>query len=179
MIYFWSDTHFNHEGVIRYCNRPYQSVAEMNVALVAAWNRAVTPKDTIYHVGDWAFMSKDAGDFGELYGALNGHKHLVRGNHDEKNPKALKLPWESISDLVTVRDQGMRAIACHYPMETWKGSHKGYLMIHGHSHGSLKRVLPHRFDVGCDVWPEPVSFSHLWQLASTQIFEAQDHHEER
>lgn len=172
MIYVWSDTHFGHAGIIRYCTRPYSSVDEMNAGLIARWNSTVTPRDTIYLLGDFAFGK----DVAPQFAALNGHKHLVIGNHDEKNPAVLKLPWESINDIVTLRENGVRAVACHYPMETWKSAHKGYLMLHGHSHGTLKRVVPHRFDVGADVFENPQSLASLATIASQQTFEAADHH---
>lgn len=147
MIYVWSDPHFFHKGVIRHCpkTRPFASVEEMNAALVERWNSVVTDKDTIYLLGDFSFGKVE--ETRALFDTLRGRKHLVKGNHDEKNKAVLTLPWESISDLVTLREEGVRAVACHYALETWKSAHKGYLMLHGHSHGSLARVLPHRFDV--------------------------------
>jgi calcineurin-like phosphoesterase family protein len=176
VIYLWSDTHFNHEGVIRYCGRPFASIDEMNRALIGRWNGVVRDTDTIYLLGDFAFSHKAGWPLEEIYSALRGHKHLVIGNHDEKNPKVLALPWESKADLLTLRENGVRAIACHYPMETWKGAHRGYLMVHGHSHGSLKRKLPHRYDVGCDVFPEPVTLQRLAEVAAAEVFQATDHH---
>jgi len=180
-IYFWSDTHFNHTGIIKYCKRPYADVAEMNLAMMAQWNRTVKPNDTIWFVGDFGFHAKHEGTtpLDEIFSNLSGHKNLVIGNHDEKNPKVLALPWEKKVDLVTVRDEGgRRAMVCHYPMETWKQAHHGYLMIHGHSHGSLKTKLPHRFDVGVDVEPVPVRFEELWERAQAQTFSPVDHHGE-
>lgn len=174
MIFFWSDTHFNHRGIIKYCERPYTQVEEMNAGLISRWNCTVSEKDTIYLVGDFAFGRKQ--DVQEVFYQLKGHKHLVIGNHDERNPEVLKLPWETQTDLVTVRDNNRRVIACHYPLETWKGAQKGYVHVHGHSHGSLKRIIPHRFDVGCDVEQWPVTFDEIWARAEAQAFLAQDHH---
>lgn len=172
MIYFWSDTHFGHANVIKFCRRPYADVDSMNEGLIQRWNHKVRPSDTIYVVGDFAF-NKTAS---RVFDRLNGHKHLVKGNHDEHNPDVTKQPWESISDILTVRDNGRKIIACHYPMETWKNAGKGYMHVHGHSHGSLKRTIPHRLDVGCDVWQYPLSFDFLWDLFSKQDFRPQDHH---
>jgi calcineurin-like phosphoesterase family protein len=172
VIYVWSDTHFGHAGIIRHCSRPYDSVEAMNEGLIERWNAAVGPKDTIYLLGDFGFGK----DLDAIFARLNGHKHLVLGNHDEKNPAVTKLQWESVRDIVTLREEGVRAVACHYPMETWKSAHKGYLMLHGHSHGTLRRKLPHRFDVGADVFDTPASLRNLASIAAEEMFLPTDHH---
>jgi hypothetical protein len=100
----------------------------------------------------------------------------VVGNHDERNPQVLKLPWERKGDLVTFRDNGRRAILCHYPLETWKGAHSGSLHFHGHSHGSLRRRIPMRFDVGVDVLGRPFEWSELLEPSASMRYEPQDHH---
>lgn len=178
MIHFWADTHFNHRGIIDYCKRDWaEDVDEMNLKLIRVWNATVKPEHDIYFLGDFGFHSAKEWPLDKLFGLLQGRKHLVIGNHDEKNPKVLKLPWESKSQIAVVRHEGRRVVCCHYPLESWPGAHHGYLHAHGHSHGSLKRVVPHRFDVGVDVEPCPVSFDALFERASQQEFEASDHHE--
>lgn len=175
MIYFWSDTHFNHEGIIGLCKRPDETFEDMNERLIGRWNMMVGHTDTIYFLGDFGFRRATGEPLAEIFARLAGHKHLVKGNHDEQNKEVLKLPWESISDIATVRYHGAKAIACHYPMESWKGMAKGYFHVHGHSHGNMRR-MNRRFDVGVDVMLSPVSFDHLSMVASLQPFEASDHH---
>lgn len=177
-----SDTHFNHRGILAHCPRPWDSMEAMNEGLIAAWNATVKPKDEVWVLGDWGFDTKDGLPLPEVFARLNGVKHLVIGNHDEdRNTVALALPWASQSHLHTLRRDGRRAVLCHYPMETWKNAQRGYLMLHGHSHGSLKRVIPHRFDVGVDALGTsygygPIPFTEICRLADQQAFKAQDHH---
>lgn len=148
----------------------------MNASMVERWNARVGPKDTIYLLGDFGFSHSQLEPLETIFARLNGHKHLVVGNHDEKNPKSLKLAWESVSHLRMVRQDGIKAVACHYPLETWASAHHGVLMLHGHSHGTLKRVIPHRFDVGVDVKARPVSLNEYAVRAAAQTFTATDHH---
>jgi calcineurin-like phosphoesterase family protein len=173
-VMLWADTHFNHRGILRYCapTRPYASVEEMNESMIAKWNTSVRPQDTIYLLGDFGFET----GLDAIFKRLHGKKHLVIGNHDEKNTLVLKLPWESQRDIVTLRENGVRAVACHYPMETWKSAQKGYLMLHGHSHGNLRRQVPHRFDVGADVFTDgPVSLQEIAAMAAAQNFTIDEH----
>ncbi len=50
--FFISDLHFDHKNIIRYCNRPFSSVDEMNHFIVNTWNRTVDLGDTVYFLGD-------------------------------------------------------------------------------------------------------------------------------
>ncbi len=201
-IHVVSDTHFNHANIIRFCDRPFASLAEMNEEMIDAWNNAVMPKDQVWVGGDFAYNAKDEGSIsvGKLFMALNGKKHLVRGNHDEQNRSVLELPWTTITDLASVKIEGMRFVMCHYPLETWKAPSK-FIHLHGHCHGNLKRQISRRFDVGVDVGHPreadflladggatlvdtiithektyaPVPLEVYWQIGSDQKFQAQDH----
>lgn len=175
MIFFWSDTHFNHEGIIGLCKRPDRGWQDMNERLVERWNDTVGHTDTIYFLGDFGFRRATGDPLDSIFARLRGHKHLVKGNHDEQNKEVLKLPWESVSDLATIRYKGGKAIACHYPLESWKGMAKGYFHVHGHSHGNM-REMNRRFDVGVDSHPLPVTFEQLAWVASGQQLQTSDHH---
>lgn len=178
--YFWSDTHFNHKGILRYTSRPYTNIYDMNTDLVERSNAVVLKEsDHLWILGDFGFVHKEGEDLGEIFWRLRGRKHLIVGNHDEKNPQVMRLPWESIHHLHTFKLQGYRAELCHYPLETWKASWRGALMLHGHCHGTLKRKLPKRFDVGCDVEMFPVEWATLVNRANEEIFLAVDGHGEQ
>lgn len=54
-LFFTSDTHFFHEGIIKFCTRPFESVEEMNETLIRNWNETVPKDGTVFHLGDFAF----------------------------------------------------------------------------------------------------------------------------
>lgn len=79
--WYTSDTHFNHTNIIKYCDRPFSDVNEMNEKIVYNWNLLVQPDDTVYHLGDFGLFrgTKQPESFMHR---LNGRICLVRGNHD-------------------------------------------------------------------------------------------------
>jgi calcineurin-like phosphoesterase family protein len=78
--FFTSDTHFDDEYVIRYFNRPFNSVDEMNAVIVEKWNSVVTENDMVYHLGD--FTLDDIDHFTKWVSRLNGNIKILPGSHD-------------------------------------------------------------------------------------------------
>jgi calcineurin-like phosphoesterase family protein len=146
-MWFTSDSHFGDHRVLNLWKRPFESTAEMDLALIAAWNAAVGPEDEVWHLGDFA---RRASDVPALLAGLNGRKHLVRGNNDPDST-AGAAGWASVQDYRELEAQGLRLVLCHYPFRSWNGQHKGAIDLHGHSHGRLK-PMPRQVDVGVDVW---------------------------
>ena len=83
MIFITSDTHFNHKNIIQYENRPFGSIPEMNDALIKNWNSVVKPTDLVIHLGDVGLGN--VSDLKWIVPKLNGHKILIKGNHDGKS----------------------------------------------------------------------------------------------
>ena len=147
-VFFTSDTHFGHAGALSFYHRPFASVAAMDRALVARWNETVGPDDEVWHLGDFALRHPPAA-VAALLAELNGRKHLVAGNNDPPETRALPL-WISVDNYIEIRLDGSSLVLCHYPFRSWRGMGKGAVNLHGHSHGRLKE-LPRQFDVGVDV----------------------------
>ena len=81
-IFFTADLHFGHTNVIRMCDRPFQSIEEMDEMLIANWNQTVKRNDEIYIIGD--LMLKGSADVAHSYlSRLNGRKYFIAGNHDK------------------------------------------------------------------------------------------------
>ena len=79
-IWFGSDHHFGHKNIITYCNRPFESVEEMDEMLIQWHNELVKPNDIFYQLGDLALGSFE--DSIKKAARLQGMKLLVPGNHD-------------------------------------------------------------------------------------------------
>lgn len=84
-IYFIADTHFGHRNIIRYEDRPFTNIDEMDAVIIENWNKIVNPTDTIFVLGDFSMYDKEKTK--EICNRLNGTKNLIMGNHDTKTPK--------------------------------------------------------------------------------------------
>jgi calcineurin-like phosphoesterase family protein len=158
-VFFTADTHFGHSGARTLFRRPFESVAEMDAAMVAGWNEVVGPNDEVWHLGDFA-VRVPAPEMEALLARLNGIKHLVVGNNDKD--EALRLRgWASVTPYAEITVDDARLVLCHYPFRSWNGMHKGVVNLHGHSHGRLKG-LPRQIDVGVDCWNfRPVTLDEM------------------
>ena len=80
MNFYISDVHFGHKNAIEFDKRPFADVAEMDRVMIENWNRRVSKNDHVYIIGDLIYRS---GHEAEWYlKKLNGHLHLILGNHD-------------------------------------------------------------------------------------------------
>jgi calcineurin-like phosphoesterase family protein len=175
MEYFISDTHWGHQGALKWDNgsvRPeFQSVHQMNRQMINNWNSVVKEEDTTYFIGDFAYKCSKL--FAEsIFWQLNGHKHLIKGNHDYKIASTFVNCWESISDIKQVDfidDKGyvQEIVLCHYPMISWRHKEKGAWHLHGHTHGSMqdKNIGTKRFDCSVEVNNyTPISLDQLKEI---------------
>lgn len=83
--YFIADTHFNHENIIKYCDRPFEDVKQMGRKLISNWNSVVKDDDVVYILGDFALADKP--EIIWINRSLNGIKKLIIGNHDHLSIK--------------------------------------------------------------------------------------------
>jgi calcineurin-like phosphoesterase family protein len=171
--WFISDTHFSHANIIKYSKRPFQTVKEMDEALIKNWNDRVKDGDIVRHLGDFAFI-RDRRKLSELFHHLKGEKHLIIGNHDKDN---LWLPWASVNHYKKIHVNGKTVILLHYGMRVWDKSHHGSFQLYGHSHGSLPGNSQ-QLDVGVDCWDyRPVTFEEIEARLKTLPPFTNRHHE--
>jgi calcineurin-like phosphoesterase family protein len=59
-VFLTSDTHFSHKGIVEFNGvhgtklRPWDTIEEMDEALIENWNKVVRPEDKVYVLGDVA-----------------------------------------------------------------------------------------------------------------------------
>lgn len=70
-----SDTHFGHDNIVRYCDRPENH----EQVIVQKWNALVEDDDIVLHLGDLIFNNLKGSEYARQ---LKGRKFLLRGNHD-------------------------------------------------------------------------------------------------
>lgn len=135
MYYFTSDEHYGHEKIIEYCSRSYDSVEEMDEEIIRRHNSVVTGRDTVVHVGDFAWGNRNPII---LRDRLNGHHIFVRGSHDKC---LLAYPgYANIRYMFEEKVYGQYIAACHYPMRSWPRSHYASFHVFGHVHGAVYEV---------------------------------------
>ena len=146
-IWIISDTHINHENIIKYSNRPFANVHEMNEAMCDNWNDTVkNPTDIVYHLGDVYMGLKDNGKEktshkGNLLFKLRGRKRLILGNHDNAKDPLLHKVFQKISIWRMFPEFGV--LLTHVPVHPSSlNPDKCRINIHGHIHTNVVLLAP-------------------------------------
>lgn len=158
-LYFTSDLHFYHKNIIKYENRPFSSLEEMNKSLIENWNSIVPKNGIVVVCGDFCWKKKK---INEVEQKLNGYKLFLKGNHDNGEQT---MDWPDISEI-TIND---KLIVCsHYPMLSWNRSYSGSYHLFGHIHS--KKVIDinlRAMNVGTDLHDyKPISFEFVNEVLS-------------
>lgn len=151
MIHFTSDTHFSHKHVIKYCERPFKTLDEMDESLIESWNKQVQPDDVIYHLGDFSLTNPQKTV--KILERLNGEIYLIKGNHEKSvlGKEITRKFFKSISDVKKLYIDDKMIFMSHYSHRVWDKSQHGSYHIFGHSHGDLNHLdLGLSMDVGVD-----------------------------
>ena len=180
-VFFTSDLHFGHENVLRFDNRPFASVEEMDAELVRRWNEKVGKGDLVYVLGDLIWKSRN-GDAHNLIRSLNGQIILIKGNHDRflhnAQAKAALAGIKDYDDIcVTLEDGSVRrCILSHYFIPFYNGHRHQAIHLHGHSHFTDEADLELKmakelneigfkseiYNVGCMYWDyAPVTLAEI------------------
>lgn len=164
MNYYISDLHIGHKNVLKFDNRPFQTIEEHDSAIVRNWCNKVTGKDTVYLLGDISWQGAE--ETKKIMQQLPGKKVWILGNHDHKlkNNQEIRKEFEEITDYKEIKlPDGKYLILCHYPIPCFKNHMRGSYHFYGHVHNSWewemmeemkkemedKNILCNMYNVGC------------------------------
>ena len=178
--YITSDLHFGHKNIMKFCPvsraRFRDDVSYMNEAMVKEWNDIVNPEDTVYILGDVAFMS--GSDAGRIMNRLNGRKILIEGNHDRKTLQdtTFRSAFAEVHKYLDITYNGTKCVMFHYPIAEWDQMHRGSVHFHGHLHGGVSGMENYRCrDMGMDATGMIVTLMED-AIASAMKGEIKGHH---
>lgn len=164
-IFISSDLHLGHTNIIKYCNRPFKDVKEMNSVLVKNWNNTISNKDKVYFLGDLAYGKNASTDY--WYNKLKGQMIFIKGNHDISNNihfyEYQILEYKNISFYL-----------CHDSKDVpsnWKG-----WIIYGHYHNNNLNEFPFfdrknkRINISVDLTNyKPVNMDYIIKLIESKV----------
>lgn len=153
-VFFTADTHFGHANIIKYCNRPFMTVEEMNNEMIKRWNSVVEKDDIVYHLGDLAFLK-----YCDITNKLNGSIFLIRGNHDKyTDNKLMSLGICKVYHKSTIVNVYGRDIHLMHAPKDYKN---GIINLCGHIH-EIAKWSNNILNVGVDIWNfTPVEYSQI------------------
>jgi len=146
-VYFISDLHLGHKNIMNFGQRNHESLEDMHIAMVEAWNEKVTKNSSIVYVlGDVCMDIKEM----HWLNMMNGQKRLILGNHDQFDYGVYQKYFKKVQHF----HKGYKGmVLTHIPIHpnelecrSWKWN------IHGHIHDPKKNDLGDKyFNVNVDI----------------------------
>jgi len=177
-VFFTSDTHYFHENVIKFSNRPFRDIDHMHQVLINNYNSVVGYGGVCYFLGDFGFAG--SAEIKRLISKLKGTKIIILGNHDKGVNAMYNVGFDAVLMSSSMIISGERVTMSHCPLldtyrentlgmkgydgsENWHGekrhsrfslTNEGQFHLHGHIHspngGKSKRIEGRQIDVGVD-----------------------------
>lgn len=142
--YFGSDFHLGHINVLRYDNRPFDSIEEHDYDILKYLENTLKPGDNFYYMGDFSMFKKRKGqtdrteEYLDRIWGTGANLYFIKGNHDHDNTiKLYKKYGKYLGGLERIKINGQDIVLCHYAMRVWDKSHYGSWHLYGHSHDNL------------------------------------------
>ena len=197
-VYITSDIHYGHKNICRgvtnwrtpegeiptNSTRDFDSIEQMNSAIVDRINYKVGQEDTLILLGDIAFGGfENIGIFLDRLVCKN--IYLILGNHDhhiKNNREHIKSRFISVQNYIELNIDGENFVLCHYPLASWHGLNKGVIHLHGHVHLSPQNKWGNgkKLDVGLDgnnLYPYSITeIVHMMDKRDVGSDISNDHH---
>lgn len=188
-VYLVSDCHISHRNICKGVSswddksgcRDFNSLEEMNNTIIDNINAVVPADGILINLGDIIFGDKSK--LPELLGRINcKNHHLVFGNHDQwmfDKPNVLSMFSSTqfyLEFFAKWKGKNHKVCCQHYSQRVWHDSHKGSVLLYGHSHGSISNYGK-SLDVGVDTnMFKPYKLTDILTWAESQPIIKVDHH---
>lgn len=186
-VFFTSDSHYGHSNILKFCDRPFKDVEEMDRMLIENWNKKVPHDGLVFHLGDFAWGGYEF--WKKIRDQLNGEIILIKGNHDQKNMSstAEQELFKYVSWQMLIEIEGRKIWLNHFPFLCYAGVYrepkKLVYSLYGHVHSGpdkkgqdiprLIHTYPMQYDVGVDNNNyEPISWEELNNKIQLQLLKS-------
>lgn len=198
-VWITSDTHYGHTNICRGITkwrlpdgsvpisqtRDFETMNEMNDAIINNINLIVGQDDVLIHLGDWSFGGfENIKKFRDRI--LCKEIHLILGNHDhhiENNREGCQELFASVNHYTKLMYNFETIVLMHYPIDSWDSLNKGHIHLHGHCHLPQQKVFGkgRRMDVGIDgnMFFSPYSLDNIIKIVKLRDIRSNmddDHH---
>ena len=155
-------SHFNHNRQFVWGARGFNSVEEMNEAIIERHNSIVAPEDDVYVLGDLCLGGGEPSMIFRnqaLIGRLNGRLHIILGNHDTPARIEMYRFCRNVVEVVyatMIHYRGYHFYLSHFPTLTANLEKESLkqctINLFGHSHqkDNFYNDIPFMYHVGVD-----------------------------
>lgn len=157
-IFFSSDFHFCHDREFIYKPRGFNSIEEMNRAIINNFNEIMDWEDDLFILGDIMLNDNETGL--RCLNQVPGRKHIIIGNHDTDTRIDLykTVPNTYVDGYATMfKYDGFHFYLSHYPaitsnLDENKSLKARVINLYGHTHQHVNFYdgRPCNYHVGVD-----------------------------
>lgn len=179
MNFFTADIHLWHQNILELEKRPFSNLEFMHEQIKEKWNKKVSEEDDVWIIGDVAFC-KHQDMIRDFLKTLDGKKHLVLGNHDDRYRALtwIKMGFVSIHTALPLTINLEEVWLAHHPdAREIYNLPKYCTLLHGHTHMRGPKFEQTgrgwNINVGMDQWGfVPVTLGEIRTEIDKKITEA-------
>ena len=142
-VWITSDLHYNHNKDFIYKPRGFNSVDEMNKAILKTWDRQVKENDVVYILGDLS-LNLNSEELKKFVESLKGEIHIILGNHDTITREQVYRECKNVVEVTiakVLKYKGFTFYLSHYPILVSNIREQPRYCLCGHTH--TKNPLEH------------------------------------
>jgi len=171
--FFTADLHLHHKNIIKYCNRPFDSVKEMNETLVDNWNKKVNDTDIVFYLGDLTWYK----NLHKYLKRLNGKIHFIKGNHEKEGQiDFFSFEETNFYNKLILKYKERRFLLVHNPEDVPEDWDEWVIHAHHHNNDTERYPLVNYENKTVNVSTEmtdyePISFKKILEKINTSHYD--------